>query len=54
MNPARFLTPCSRQPNRIALFVCFAPGVVVQFYVEEAKVGSAAHSSSCAAFLRFF
>ena len=34
--------------------MCFAPGVVEQFYVEEAKVGSAAHSSSCAAILRFF
>ena len=54
MNPARLLTPCSRQPNRIALFVCFAPGVVVQFNIEEAKASSAAHLSSCAAISYYF
>jgi hypothetical protein len=39
----------SPQPNRIALFVCFAPGVIVQFGIDEAKVSSSLHCSSYAA-----
>ena len=54
MIPPRLLIPCSLQLNRVALFVCFAPGVVVEFHIEEAKVSSAAHLSSCAAILFCF
>jgi hypothetical protein len=34
--------------------VCFAPGVVVEFNIEEVNVSSAAHLSSCAAILYHF
>jgi hypothetical protein len=25
--------------HRISLFVCFSPGIAVQFYIDEVKVG---------------
>jgi hypothetical protein len=29
----------SLQIHRISLFVCFSPGIAVQFYIDEVKVG---------------